>query len=264
MGFLASLFGREHIESRQAQEKVRAPKNIEDGLEKRDDEPASQGISSANPQLKVGERLEVLVDGLPLFSGMVASVNGSSLALKREQNQIALGICETGTEVHIRGCASGGVPFYLKGIVVESTKTAFKVKELAVIAYNELAHSELRSDFRLVVNEPASLYAQEDTHLQHPEECSLVNISAGGACIQSEFLHGEDEVLWLKIRLKNYAPMTFLGQVVRTSEPRPGVFQYGFLFAQLDEQASKNLTKMLMNIRNGNTSVHYRHDYGHW
>jgi len=253
MGFLASLFGRASDEDELEQE------DTEEEVEEWDDERAPRGMSAAFPRLRVGERLDVSVDGKPLLSGRIASVYGRSLTLKREQNQLALQVCKAGAEAHITGCTNGRVPFDLKGIVVESTKTAFKVKNLAV-----MAHSELRSDFRLVVNAPATLYAQEDTHLQAPEECSLVNISAGGACIQSEFLHGEDEVLWLKVRLMNYAPMTFLGQIVRSSEPAPGVFQYGFLFAELDEQLSKNLVQMLKNIQTGNTQVHYRHNYGHW
>lgn len=257
MGFLASLFGRAAVEDKPARER----ENMEDGMEEWGDEYASQSMNSVLPRLKVGDHLDVLADDRPPFSGRIASVHGRNLALRREQNQLSFQVCEAGAEVHIKGYTDDKIPFDLKGIVVESTKTAFKVKNLTVISHN---HNEFRSNFRLVVNAPATLYAQEDVHLQVPEECSLVNISAGGACIQSEFLHGEDEALWLKVQLMNYAPMIFLGQVVRASEPVPGVFQYGFLFAELDERMSESLTKMLTNIQTGNTQVHYRHDYGHW
>ncbi len=257
MGFLTSLFGKRAVEDGQAQD-------IEGGTKKPGGKRASQRTGPAFPQLRVGEHLEVSVDGRFLLSGRIDLVNGKNLVIKREQNQLTLQVCEEGAEAYIRGFDNGCIPFDLKGIVVESTKKTFKVKDLTVVAHDELPHSELRTDFRLVISAPAALYTQEDILHQNPEECSLVNISAGGACIQSEFLHGENEVLQLKVQLMNYASMTFLGQVVRASEPAPGVFQYGFLFAELDDCMSKSLTKMLINIQTGNTNVHYRHGYGHW
>ncbi len=256
MGFLASLFGKEAVEKERPEEEE---EDVEEEYEDWGSEHAHRKTSAAFPRLRLGDHLEVSADGAPLLSGRIASVYGRSLVLKRERNQFAFQVCKAGTEVQIKGYVNGKIPFDLKGVVVESTKTEFKLKNLEV-----MTHNEFRADFRLVVNVPATLYAQEDKHLENPEECSLVDISAGGACIESEFLHGEDEVLWLKVRLLHYAPMTFLGQVVRSSEPSPGVFRYGLLFAALDDQVADSLNKMLTNIQTGNTQVHFRHDYGHW
>ena len=36
---------------------------------------------------------------------------------------------------------------------------------------------------------PATMYYRADETLSHPEECVLVDISSGGACIESEYLH---------------------------------------------------------------------------
>ena len=52
-----------------------------------------------------------------------------------------------------------------------------------------------------------SLYRWEDDHYKTPEECLLVDISTGGCCFTSEYLHGEGEVLHLKIKLDEYVAL---------------------------------------------------------
>ena len=56
-----------------------------------------------------------------------------------------------------------------------------------------------------------------DERFAHPERCTLVDISTGGCCIATEYLHGEGEVLRLKIKLRDYAPMDFVGEVIRVT-----------------------------------------------
>ena len=80
-----------------------------------------------------------------------------------------------------------------------------------------------------------------------------MDISSGGACIESEFLHAEDEVLrlWVKLRVVHLLVKApdhhrgahvpgLEGQPSRQTlqgvvEYQPGKFRYGFLFAQLKE-----------------------------
>ena len=92
----------------------------------------------------------------------------------------------------------------------------------------------------------------------------LVDISTGGACVQSEFMHAEDEVLRMKIQIEEYAPMTVVGQIIRAYEHSPGLFRYGILFAQLKEEEITSLTKMLYNIQMGNRKEWRRGEGGYW
>lgn len=92
-----------------------------------------------------------------------------------------------------------------------------------------------------------------------------MDISSGGACIESEFLHAEDEVLRLWVKLRDYVPMEFMGEIIRVVEYQPGKFRYGFLFAQLKESELTELTRTLYNVQVGNVIPRRRSDdTGHW
>ena len=86
-----------------------------------------------------------------------------------------------------------------------------------------------------------------------------MDISVGGARIQSEFLHAEGEALNLRVKLEDYAAMEFLGEIIRVEEFPSGVFQYGFLFAQLTEDEITSLAKTIYNIQVGNRSAWLRY-----
>jgi len=249
MGFLSSLFGRS--------------KKEEDDIEEKEQE--QEETAGKFPTLTVGLTLNVsLQNGQPLLAGKISHYTKNILSLERTTGQLSFATCDVGTVVYIRGYTNNGTtPFDIKGIVEESSRILCRIKDLQVVE-----HDEQRSNFRLTIDVPVSLYYQEDKRLQNPEACRLVNISTGGALIQSDFLHCEGEVLRLKVQLEDYVPMTFLGQVIRVEEPEPNKFRYGFLFAQLDEQATANLRQMLFNIQIG-----YKHERsrrgsgdgpGHW
>ena len=91
-----------------------------------------------------------------------------------------------------------------------------------------------------------------------------MDISVGGAKIQSEFLHAEGEALNLKVKLEDYVSMDFLGEIIRVQELKSGAFQYGFLFAQLTEEEITALTKTIYNIQVGNRNAHLRSEDEGW
>ena len=91
-----------------------------------------------------------------------------------------------------------------------------------------------------------------------------MDISTGGACVQSEYIHSEDEVLRIRLKLDDYTPLNFVGQIVRCIEHAPGQFRYGFLFAQLTEEEITSLNKILFNMQTGVKRTHMRTEIGHW
>ena len=68
----------------------------------------------------------------------------------------------------------------------------------------------------------------------------------------------------VKVKLMDYAPMEFIGEIIRVVEYQPGKFRYGFLFAQLKEGELTELTRTLYNIQVGNRSTRVRSEEGHW
>jgi len=262
MGLFSNLFG--HAEEAPAKTQTREPAQERSS--------ASGGVSqekkkSSLPKLTNGMLLDVSLEenGKPLLAGKIVTVTARDVTLERRPGQLAFAMCEPGTAVTIRGYSTStngkafDKTFDLSGVVEESTRVKCKIKDLRAIE-----HNEGRSNFRVYLNVPMTMYYEEDTEQQNPEMCTLVNISTGGACVESEFIHGEGEVLQLNIHIEPYAPLQFRSEVIRVDEPKPGIFRYGMLFAQLEEQEISNLTRMLFNIQVGDTGTKRRVSYGHW
>ncbi|MCI8810566.1 MAG: PilZ domain-containing protein [Oscillibacter sp.] len=198
-------------------------------------------------------------DGRPFLTGRLTAFTAKSMTIERLPGWLSFELCDPGKTVIVHGFTKKMVPFSISAVIQESTRTACKLKDLSV-----QTHDEHRETFRLPVNAPASLFYQHDTRCENPEECVLVDISTGGACVQSEFLHAEGEVLRMKCQIEDYVPMNFLGQVIRVTEHSPGKFRYGLLFAQLNEDEMTTLTRTLYNIQVGNRSEWRRTEAGHW
>ena len=241
MGFFASLFGRSD-----------------------DDQPVNteEEAGGTFPELYNGMTLDLETnEGQPILTGRLSgySVGDAAMTLERLPGGLSFEVREVGSSVTVRGVSESMTQFFLKGTVQESTRLLCRLKDVRVKAIQEHRH-----DFRLQLGVPVTMYYEEDTTFSHPEECILVDISTGGACIESEYLHAEDEVLRLKVKLLDYAPMEFLGEIIRVTEYRPGKFRYGFLFAQLRDRELTELTRTLYNIQVGNRSTHMRSEEGHW
>lgn len=243
MGFFSHLLGRDY------------DYEYEDG----DDQEEGSGVL---PDLHNGMSLTVETpEGVELLTGRLTGYaeGDSSLTLERLPGALSFKTREMGTSVLIRGFDEQMIQFVLKGTVQESTRLVCRVKDVKVRPI-----PEHRQNFRLHVNGPAALYYPTDETRSNPEECVLVDISSGGACIESEFLHAEDEVLRLWVKLRDYVPMEFLGEIIRVVEYQPGKFRYGFLFAQLKESELTELTRTLYNLQVGNRTPWIRSPEGHW
>ena len=220
--------------------------------------PSSEAAPTG--ELYEGMHLDVMTrEGEPLLSGRVTEFSPDSLTLGRLPGELSFKTATLGTTVSLSGYDKKLIPICLSATVQESARTSFKLKNLKVES-----HAENRDTFRLPFNAPVSVYRKDDERLRNPEHCTLVNISTGGCCVQSEYIHMEDEVLRIRVKLEDYAPLNFLGQVVRCVEHAPGVFWYGILFAQLTEQEITALNKTLYNLQMGIKQTHVRGEEGHW
>ncbi|MBD5162855.1 MAG: PilZ domain-containing protein [Oscillibacter sp.] len=207
-----------------------------------------------------GMQLDVTTkEGEPLLSGRVTEFSSDTLTLGRLPGELSFKVTPAETAVSLIGYDKRLMPICLSGVVEESGRTILRLKNLKI---EHLA--EHRDNFRLPFTAPVSLYRLSDERLRNPEECTLVNISTGGCCVQSEYVHVEDEVLRIRVKLEDYAPLSFLGQVVRCVEHTPGQYRYGILFAQQTEQEITALNKTLYNLQMGIKKTHVRSESGHW
>lgn len=211
-------------------------------------------------ELFEGMFLEVtLPDGERLLSGQVTQHTQNSLTLSRPTGTVSFKTAAYGSTVTVSGYDRRKVPVLLSGTVEESSRVMLRVNNL-----HTSRQAELRGSFRLPISAPVCLYSQNDLHMQRPEDCTLVNISVGGCCVQSEFIHIENEVVRMRVKLGNYAPINLLGEIVRCTTRTDGSYWYGIIFAKLSEQEENNLAKTLYNLQMGLTDVHTRHPGGHW
>ena len=223
---------------------------------------AGVGVDEELPDLHNGMTVSVETsEGVELFRGRITGyVDGDTeLALERLPRALSFRILTLGAEVLLRVCDEEMQQYILKGTVQESTRLLCRFKDVKLKPIDET-----RDSFRLPMRTTAELFYMTDDNRSNPEECTLVDISTGGACIESEYLHAEDEVLRLKVKLEDYLPMEFVGEIIRVVEYKPGKFRYGFLFAQLQESERTDLTRTLYNLQVGNRKPWMRTEEGYW
>ena len=226
--------------------------------------PAAPALEDSPPGLPEMCRempIEVVEkSGRVLNTGLITEHGGKELTMGRHPGGLSFKVCEPDSTVSIRGCDNKMNQFYLRATVAESSRILMRLKDL-----EPEVHENHRDAFRLAVNNvPICIYYLNDERFERPEECRLVDISTGGCCFTSEYLHGEGEVLRLKVKLEDYVAMDFIGEVIRVVECGPSEFRCGVLFAQLKKDEINSLTKILFNMQLGNRREHSRTEEGHW
>lgn len=251
MGFWADLFSDNTKEDPPRE----AP---EDRVVER--KPMEDRTPDGFPDLQKGTTVDIsLQSGKLLLTGRITRFSTSDLTVERLPGCLSFQTRPVGESVFVRGYNRRMVPFSLRATIEESNRVLCKVKNLKV---EQIPNH--RVSFRLPLHAPASLHRQEDEKYANPESCTLVDISTGGACVESEFIHEEDEILRLKIKLEEYQPMRFLGQIIRAEEHSPGKYRYGILFAQMEDSELTALTRTLYNIQVGQKNEWSRSEVGHW
>ena len=222
--------------------------------------PVKEEQDSGLPDLCREMPIEIVdPSGRVLNTGLITARSGTELTMGRHPGGLSFKVCEPGSTVFARGCDNKMTQFFLHATVAESSRILMRLTNL-----EPAVHENHRDAFRLAVNVPISIYYVNDERCERPEKCNLVDISTGGCCISTEYLHGEGEVLRLKIKLEDYVAMDFVGEVIRVVECGPSEFRCGILFAQLGKEEIDTLTKTLFNIQLGNRREHSRSADGHW
>lgn len=185
--------------------------------------------------------IEVLrdFDSMLLF-GRLASDGPAELVIQRIPGEQDFPVCEPGSPVLVRGYDAQMDPILLRGRVARSFEAECAVDGLKVITY-----TTPRKSVRYPLAPPANVYVLEDAALDRPQLCQLMNISAGGACIVSEYRYEAEQSLRLQVALsKNQRYATaYHCQVVRVTPRKGGRFEYGLLFTQLDDRTQSCLTQ---------------------
>ena len=253
MSFLSNLFGFVRDDTDEEDEDLEELEDDED--EDDDDEDSSLG----SYRLFDGMSLDVIRDGRLVLSGKLTSHTADTLTLERLPGWLSFEVMPEGEEVSVRGYNSRMEQFNMTAKIQDSSRVLCKLTDLQASTVENQ-----RLSFRIPTNTPAWLYRREDEKCLRAENCTLVDVSTGGCCIESDYVHEEEEVLRIKIKLEDYQPMLLLGQIIRASTHNGGQYRYGILFAQPREDELTSLTRTLYNIQVGNRREWTRSEEGYW
>lgn len=203
--------------------------------------------TSAIPQFDRSMPIEVMkdFDSMLLF-GRLTSDSPAELVVGRIPGEKDFPVCEPGSPVLVRGYDARMDPILLRGRVARSLEAECAVSGLRVMTYKTP-----RKNARYPLAPPANVYVLEDAALDRPQLCQLMNISAGGACVVSEYRYEPEQLLRLQVALsksQRYAT-AYHCQVVRVTPRQGSRFEYGLLFTQLDDRTRSCLTQDIRTIR---------------
>ncbi len=126
---------------------------------------------------------------------------------------------------------------YMEGFITPGQKHTWKVESLTVARIgNERAFFRLDTDLDAVVTTFGGFSAGE-------QNCRMLNISVGGACILTEQKFHEGDKFLLKVKLLEDRPMSVMFcEVLRIIERDDAKYEYGCRFLELNEEDQEKIT----------------------
>lgn len=220
-----------------------------------DPAPAGRPDGNTEAQERDGTRFPSFTQEMPvdvmanystvILSGRLESVSQNALSVERIPGERIFPVREAGAPVLVRGYDSQMEPFTLRGIITKSSMTRCVVSHLEIIR-----HDNMRKSVRYPLSPPTTAYTLEDPPSDALQECRLMNISTGGACIASSFPYSKGQALELRVELiPNAGHTSYHCQVVRVSGVPEGGFEYGLLFDQLDKNQLNALLRDIETIQ---------------
>ncbi len=185
-----------------------------------------------------GLLLQVFAEGKPLLTGEVSRGGDGELLFRRMAGQREFGRCAAGTAVAVRGF----LPRVLEGTAAESTGDLCRITGVKA----SRAESRRRADFRLVLEVPVALRRDGP-----PEAAVLLDLSAGGACVQTRAACQRGDALLLECRLADTPPVFCRGRVVRVEEVSAGVYHCGIQFYGQSAADAAVLTRAVYRLKMG-------------
>ena len=207
---LFDLFGRK---SRQDAEEAEKTKDTSDGM------------------VYSGMRVEVTTfDGQMLFIAKLRGLRGHTAELHL-YSENTLPQEEEPFHVKIRGYNDHEKKaVYMEGFITPKPDNIWHVDELKIAKIvNDRAFFRLSTDIEATLTTFSGHGASE-------QPCRLLNISIGGVCIGSEYVHHIDDRFLLNVKLlEDRAPSAMYCQILRITEKEQSKYEYGCKFLELTE-----------------------------
>lgn len=197
-----------------------------------------------------GMPIEVMRDfDTVLFYGKLAAASAEMLDVRRVPGEKCFPICQLKSAVLVRGYDARMNPILLLAKVIDSTGIQCMVGEL-----KRIPHVTQRKSVRFPLTPPTVVYALEDTAPDQPQQCQLLNISTGGACIVTEHPYAVKQSLrlWVELARESGHTAVYHCRVVRATPRSGGCFEYGLVFTKMDKDSRGDLARDIQAIREEN------------
>ena len=212
----------------------------------REAEESERRAQEEDLEIYSGMRVEVTSnDGRMFLVAKLIGLRGDRAQLKPSTDGSLMSTLEEPLPVTLRGYSSKEN----KAVIMECTvrsgpKGVLQAEHLALIK-----RSNDRAFFRMDTNLTASITAMGRLGVP-AEDCRLLNISVGGACIGSGVRHNIGDKFLLRVRLRpNLEPNLLVCQILRIIERRYGSFEYGCRFLQLSEQEEERILQIIFDMQ---------------
>lgn len=212
----------------------------------REEEESQRRAQEEDLELYSGMRVEVTSDdGRMFLVARLVGLRGDHAQLKPATEGSLLTTLEEPVLVTLRGYSSKEKKaVILKCTVRSGGKNVWQAEHLVLVK-----RSNDRAFFRMGTSLTGKLapLGQLNAPL---EECRLLNISVGGACISTGIRHniGDKFLLWSKLT-PNSEPTQVICQIVRINERRYSSFEYGCRFLDLSEAEEERILQIIFDLQ---------------
>lgn len=217
----------------------------------REEEDSQRRAREEDLEIYSGMRVEVSSDdGRMFLVARLTGLRGDRAQLRPAIDGSMLTTLEEPVLVTLRGYSSKeNKAVILKCTVRSGSRDMWLAEHLTLVK-----RSNDRAFFRLGINLTGRLVmmGKQDTA---SEECRLLNISVGGACIGSGTRHdvGDKFLLWMKLTPSS-EPIQVVCQILRIIERRYGSFEYGCRFLGLSGAEEERILQAIFEMqRQGRT-----------
>lgn len=167
-----------------------------------------------------------------LLFGRLRAIGAKGMTVQRVSREECFPPAKAGSVLLVRCYDTRTDPVLFRGRVARVSGSLFVVEELELIPYKTQ-----RGDSRCPLCPPAPASILDNGAPEGSRPCRLLNISAGGACIETEHRCPVGQEVFLRVRLIKTEPcLSFPCRVTRATPRRGGRYEYGLLFAALDEK----------------------------
>ena len=208
--------------------------------------PAVVPASAAyRPRLSKNAVLTILDSNFCVMGqGRVDSFSTMEVRLSRLPGVLTMPVVHVDDKLYLQGENEYNMTFMLEITVSEASRMYITGVKLNPV---EMAHQ--RQYTRYVINRQAEVLHGTGKQMLS-QVCTLIDISMGGAKIESNFEYPMDKVIKLRVELYDKSgPITFDAQVIRVKPLDHARIEYGLLFAELTSSQRTYLTEDLHVVR---------------